>query len=54
MIVNFYKIRECGFLKSDNDNLNIGFESIFTEQNEENLSYIKNEEESIIEKILDK
>ena len=46
-------LKECGFRKSDiNRCLCLDFEIILIEQNEEYLDYIKNEEESIIERIL--
>ena len=45
---------ECGFLKNDINSLNKEFENIIIEQNEENLSYIKNEEESLIARVLNK
>ena len=47
-------ITECGFLKDDIIRLNLEFKNILMEQNEEYLDYIKNEEESIIEKISNK
>ena len=47
-------LTECGFLKDDINRLNLEFKNILMEQNEEYLDYIKNEEESIIEKILNK
>ena len=47
-------LRECGFLKSDINRLNKEFKTILMEQNEENLDYILNQEESIIEKTLKK
>ena len=45
-------LRECGFLKSDTTPLDNECKSILMEQNEEYLEYIKNEEESIIERTL--
>ena len=42
---------ECCFLKCDNNFLYREFRNILLELNEEYLDYIKNEEESIIEKI---
>ena len=45
---------ECGFLKSDINRLCTEYKNILIEQNEEYLNYIKNQEESIIEKILKK
>ena len=47
-------LKECGFLKSDINRLNLEFKIVLMEQNEEYLDQIKNEEESIIEKILNK
>ena len=46
--------KECGFLMSDISRLNLEFKNILLEQNEEHLDYIKNEEESIFERILSK
>ena len=50
--VNF--LYECGFLKGDFNFLYREFRNILLELNEDYLDYIKNEEESIIEKILNK
>ena len=47
-------LQECGFLKSDNNRKHEGFKNILMEQNEDYLDYIKDEEESIIEKLLNK
>ena len=47
-------LQECGFLMSDNNSLNKEFKNILTEQNDEYLSYIKNEEESLIEDFIEK
>ena len=47
-------LREVGFSKNDIDRLNLDFKNILIEQNEEYLDYIKNEEESILEKFLNK
>ena len=47
-------LRERGFSKSDFNLLNLEFKNILIELFEEYLYYIKNEEESIIEKILNK
>ena len=49
-----YFKEECGFLKHDIFNLNSEFKNILLEQNEEYLAFIKNQEESIIERILNK
>ena len=45
-------LKEIGFNKNDINRLSLEFKNILLEQNEEYLSYNKNEEESIIEKIL--
>ena len=47
-------LKEIGFSKNDINLLNLEFKNILIEQNEDFLSYIKNQEESIIERILDK
>ena len=47
-------LNECGFLKRDINRLNLELKNILIEQNEVYLDYIKNEEESLIEKILNK
>ena len=47
-------VRECGFLKNDNNRLCLDFKNILLEQNEDYLDYNKNEEEAIIERILNK
>ena len=47
-------IQECGFSKRDIIRLNKEFKLISMEQNEEYLDHSKNEEESIIERILNK
>ena len=48
--VNF--LYECGFLKGDINFLNGEFKNILLELNEDYLDHIKNQEESIIERIL--
>ena len=45
-------IKEIGFSKNDINRLSIEFKKILLEEFEEYLSYIKNVEESIIERIL--
>ena len=45
---------DCGFLKDDNNRLCKELKSMSIEQTEELLVYIKHEEESVIEKILNK
>ena len=50
--VNF--LYECGFLKGDIQYLYKKFKNILLESYEEYLDHIKNQEESIIEKILNK
>ena len=47
-------LKEIGLSENDINLLNLEFENILIEQNENLLSYIKNQEESIIEKILNK
>ena len=47
-------LTESGFLKDDINRLNKEFKKILIEQNEEYLDYIKNEEESIVERFLNK
>ena len=47
-------LTECGFLKGDINRLCREFKNILIEQNEEHLDYIKNEEESIVGKFLNK
>ena len=44
-------LNECVYLKNDISRLNLEFKNILVEQNEDNLDYIKNQEESKIEKI---
>ena len=43
-------LNECGYIKNDINRLNLAFKNILMEQYEEYLDYIKNEEDSIIEK----
>ena len=50
--VNF--LYECGLLKGDINFLYKEFTNILLELNEDYLNHIKNQEESIIEKILNK
>ena len=47
-------LREIGFSERDNYRLNLEYKNIIIEQREEYLAYVKNEEESHIEKILSK
>ena len=47
-------LKEIGFSENDINLLNLEFKNILLEEFEEYLSYIKNQEESIIEKILNK
>ena len=47
-------LKEIGFSKNDINLLNLEFKNILTEQNEDFLSYIKNQEDSILEKFLNK
>ena len=45
---------ECGYLKNVNNRLCLEFKNILKEQNAEYLDYIRKEEESIIEKNINK
>ena len=47
-------LQECKFLENDIKRLNLEFKNVLMEQNEEYLDFIKNEEKSIIEKIMNK
>ena len=47
-------LKEIGFSKNDINRLSIEFKNVLLEEFEDYLSYIKNEEESILEKILNK
>ena len=47
-------LHECGFLKGDNNFLYKEFKNILLELNEEHLDHVKNQEESISEKFLNK
>ena len=47
-------IKEIGFNKKHINLLSIEFKNLLIEKNEEYLDFIKNEEESIIERILNK
>ena len=47
-------LKEIGFSKNDINRLSIEFKNILLEEFEDYLSYIKNEEESVIERILNK
>ena len=47
-------LNEIGFGKNDINCLNLEFKNILVEVSENYLYYIKNEEESILEKFLDK
>ena len=47
-------LKEIGFSKNDINRLSKEFKNILLEEFEKYLSYIKNEEESILEKILNK
>ena len=47
-------LKEIRFSKNDINLLNLEFRNISIEQKEDFLSYIKNQEESIIERILNK
>ena len=45
-------LKEIGFSKNDINQLNLEFKNILLEVYEEYLDYIKNEEESVLEKFL--
>ena len=47
-------LKEIGFSKNDINRLNIEFKNILLAQNEKYLDFIKNEEESLVERILNK
>ena len=47
-------LKEIGFSKNDINRVSIEFKNVLLEEFEHYLSYIKNEEESILEKILNK
>ena len=47
-------LREVGFSERDINRLYLEFKNILIDQHEKNLDYIKNEEESIIERFLNK
>ena len=47
-------LTECGYSKNDIKRLNKEFINILLKQKEDYLDYIKNEEESVIERILNK
>ena len=47
-------LKEIGFSKNDLNRLNLEFKNVLIEQFDEYLDYIKNEEESMLEKFLNK
>ena len=47
-------LREVGFSERDINRLNLEFKNFLIDQHEKYLDYIKNEEESIIERFLNK
>ena len=47
-------LKEIGFSKNDINRLNLEFKNILLEEHEDYLDYIKNEEELVIEKFLNK
>ena len=47
-----FLLKEIGFIKNDINRLNLEFKNILLEEFENYLDYIKNQEESILEKIL--
>ena len=46
-------LKDCGFLKNDNNSLGKDFKTILMEQREEYLDNINSEEEAVIERFLD-
>ena len=54
LIKNVNLLYECGFLKGDINFLHKEGKIILLELNEEYLDHIKNQEEAIIEKVLNK
>ena len=48
-----YLLREVGFSERDINRLNEEFENILNEQHENYLDYVKDQEESILERFLD-
>ena len=47
-------LREIGFSEKDNKSANLEFRNLVVEQHEEYLDHVKNVEESIIQKVLNK
>ena len=47
-------LKESGFIKNDINLLNLEFKNILSEEFEKYLDYIKDQEESILEKFLNK
>ena len=47
-------LTKVGFNKNNRNQLSLEFKNILLEQNDEYLDYVKNEEESVVEKILSK
>ena len=47
-------LHEIGFSERDINHLNLEFENNLKDQHEEYLDYVKNQEESILEKFLNK
>ena len=47
-------LKEIGFSENDNNRLRLECENLLLEQHEEYLDYVKNEEESIFERFLNK
>ena len=45
---------EIGLSERENNRLNLGFKNIVLEQQEKYMDYVKNEDESVIEKFLNK
>ena len=55
-LIKDYKtlLKEIGFSKNDINHLSLEVKNILLEEYEENLDYVKNEEESVIERFLNK
>ena len=50
--IDKYLFREIGFNELDNNCLNLEFKNFLVEQYEEYFEYVKNQEESIVERFL--
>ena len=47
-------LTECGYIRNDVNRLRLKFKKTLMDQNEDYSEYIKNEEESILKKLLNK